>query len=323
VDKEADLMRQSVSTTVENFSNALRNIPDRWTDRQRLSRRLLRQDPMERLVQTRLLGEGAAMLIRDMRVSANPVVLFMDRMGGGDGARAAEGLISLIAGQWPGFTLIHVAFATPDRGAGILVRNAVVRAGAEHGVTVYVVAHDRPAEGLRVTDESAHSLTAGCDLVVTFSPGGAAGLARRDIGPLDDPLLAMSHLAVLSYLDPESAVAQLPVFGQILESEPSVNALRFWLQIATDGSYQDLGSAVLGAGGDAQERLWVLLDNAKRHCYRMLIEPLSKGLPVGDPLCCPCRRAIEEEIGRMARLSRIVPVGNRLVAVARGQFVLS
>ncbi len=311
-------MPKTVSSTVQDFSEALRNISGKWTERQRLGRRLLLPDPLEKLVPVKLLQEGVAQLIENLQLDPHPVVLFMDRTGGGEGARAAASIMPLIADRWPGFVLVHISFATPSQGLGTLVRNTLVMSGGDLGVTVYVVAHNRPVEGLKLSAADADRLVAECDLVISFSPGGAAGLAPVQQCVEKDLLLAKSHLAVLSYPDPEAVVAQLPTYKATLSAESSIDALRFWVQVEDEGSFEDLDYTVLGEQGDAEERLWALIDNARRRCYRVLVEPLNKGLPVGDSLHCPCRTEIAKVLASSGHLSRIVPAGSRLVAVARG-----
>jgi hypothetical protein len=156
-------------------------------------------------------------------------------------------------------------------------------------------------------------------MVITFAPSGSAGLIpREDRRP--DPLLARSHAAVLSFPDPESLVAGLPGLAESVERDPGMDALRFWARVGREsGADGDLGRCVLGPGGDAAERLWVLLDNAKRHRYRILAEPMLDGLPSGDPLICPCRALIESDLLPGLRVERVVPAGDRLVAVGSGE----
>ncbi|MCP4603148.1 MAG: hypothetical protein GY847_21980 [Proteobacteria bacterium] len=310
------------SAAIAAFSNALQDIPPEWIARQRIGRRLLKSDPLERFVPARLLKEGMGKLLDVMSQLERPIVLFMDRAGGGDGARAAAGLMPLLGQRWPGVLFIHISFATPSQGLGALVRSILVHTGAENSVNVHVVAYNRPVEGLRLFPSDADAITRECDLIITFSPGGIAGLKSADQPPVDDPLLDRSHLAVLSFPDPESVIGDLPSFNQTIEKEPSLEAIRFWVQIKVDDSFEDLGVAILGPGGDAEDSLWSLLDNARRHPYRILIEPMSNDLPSGDPLVCPCQTVIQEELSTSAAVSRIVPAGSRLVAVARGRCTL-
>ncbi len=304
------------------FSKVLQEIPPEWIARQRIIRRLLYVDKLERFVPAKLLAEGVGKLLEEMSQPRHPTVLFMDRAGSGDGARAAADLMPLLGQRWPGAVFIHVSFATPSQGLGALVRSVLVHAGTENGVNVHVVAYNRPAEGLKLFYDEADAIVKECNLVITFSPGGAAGLKGAKQMSVEDLLLMRSHLAVLSFPDPESIVGVIPSFLQTVKDEPALDSIRFWVQIKIDGEFEDLGTTILGPGGDAEDRLWALLDNARRHQYRILTEPMCNDLPCGDFLVCPCQTAIEEELGVIAEISRIVPAGSRLVATARGRNTL-
>ncbi len=315
-------MADPASAAIAALSTALQEIPSKWARRQRGCRLFLRTDPLERVVPAKLLNEGVGRLLDKRSPTNRPVVLFMDRAGGGDGARAAADTLPLLGGRWPGASFIHVSFATPAQGLGVLVRSILVQAGAEHGVNVHVVAHNRPAEGLHLDGSEADTITEECNIVITYAPGGAAGLMYSDRTSADDPLLKRSHLAVLSYTDPESVVSELPFLLGVINEEPTIDAIRFRVQIDVDGVFQDLGSTLLGPNGDAEDRLWTLIDNARRHRYRVIIEPIKNERPIGDPLVCPCRAVIEQDLGKTATVFRTVPAGSRLVAVARGKRTL-
>ncbi len=315
-------MSDPASAAIAALSKALQEIPSKWTERQRGCRRFLRTDPLERVVPAKLLSEGLGKLLDERSPTGRPVVLFMDRAGGGDGARAAADTLPLLGGRWPGVSLIHVSFSTPAQGLGVLVRSILVQAGAEHGVNVQVVAHNRPAEGLDLDSNKADAITGECNLVITYAPGGAAGLKYSDRTTTDDPLLKRSHLAVLSYTDPESMVSELPFLSGVMDGEPTIDAIRLLVQIDVDGVFQDLGTARLGPNGDAHDRLWALIDNARRRRYRLLIEPMKNERPAGDPLVCPCRAVIEQDLAGTATVFRTVPAGSRLVTVAQGKSTL-
>ncbi|HUT78570.1 MAG TPA: hypothetical protein VM285_12830, partial [Polyangia bacterium] len=81
----------------------------------------------------------------------------------------------------------------------------------------------------------------------------------------------------------------------------------------------ELGHTVLADPGDARERLWVLLDNARRLRYRVLVEPMLRSLPAGDPLVCPCRTLIEESLHESLVVDRIVPAGGQILVAGRGR----
>jgi hypothetical protein len=316
-------MPDSASLVVSAFSQALQNIPPQWTGKQRPSRRFLRSDPLEQLVPNRLIEEGVEKLLDSRSRTGNPLVLLMDRAGGGEGVRAATSLMPLIGRRWSNVSFVHVAFATPAGGVGALIRNALAKTGAEHGVDVHVVAHNRPFEGLEVSEQLGDQLTEACDLIVTFAPGGAAGLT----GPAsstekEDLLLRRSHVAVLSYLDPEALIGEMGFFDSLVGTEPALEAIRFNVQVEIDDAFRELGKTALGYDGDAKDKLWALIDNARRHRYQILIEPMQKDAPSGSPLRCPCQTIIRRELGELATIDRIVPAGSTLVTTAKGKDTL-
>lgn len=315
-------MSDPASVTVKLFSEALQCVPQSWSDRQKTARRLIQPDPLERLIPSKLLAEGLGHLLKDMALPSRPVILFMDRLGGGDGARASASLMPMIGKFHKGASFVHVSFATPYGGLGTLVRTVLKHAGANHAVDVQVVIHNRPAEGLAPNVEDTNWLLSKADLVITFAPAGVAGL--RPIDSKRDLLLERSHLAVLSYPDPEALVAELPALYAIIKKEPSVDAIKFSMQIQGDqGEFTDLDHTTLSEDGDAEERLWVLLENARHHCYRVLMEPMYHGTPTGDPLVCPCGTLIKSSIASVASVTKVIPAGTRLVAVARGKQTFS
>lgn len=303
------------------FSALLQEIPKSWKTRQRVVRQLLLSDNLERMVPARLLAEGLGRLLEEKEQPNSPTVLFLDWAGGGDGARAAAGVMPLLGEKWPGVSFVHVSFSTPAQGLGTLVRSVLVHAGAENSVNVHVVAYNRPFLGLRFSPEDLVRIATLSDLTIVFSPAGAASL-RDDSRPESLRMLEISHLSILSYTDPDSLVGDLPQLGDFIEREKGVEAVRFWVQVQREGKFEDFGTSVLGPEGDAEERLWSLLDNSRRHCYRVLVQPLSRDLPTGDPLVCPSRAAIERDVVDYAVLRRIVPAGSRLIAVTRGKQTL-
>ena len=319
MDQETHLNHDKAGAVAGAFADGLRHIEETWTKRQRIVRALLRSDPLERLVPEKLLFEAAFEHLTHRDVPNSPLVVLMNRSGHGDGARIAGGLLPMLAEHWRGISFVHVSFSTPSRGLGALVRGLLVKAGADCGIDVHVVAHNRPVEGLRLSLEDAAELVGAADLVISFASGGGAGLAVKDRMLDTDLLLSRSHISVLSYPDPEALVGDLPAFQQVLGREPDLQLLRFSVQaLGDEGRFQDAGCATLGPDGDAEERLWSLIDNARRRVYRVLVEPMSADAPQGDPLICPCRALIKSSLAPSAVVTKIVPAGSRLVAVARG-----
>jgi hypothetical protein len=319
MDQETHLNHQKADTVAGAFSEYLRGIGETWTKRQRIVRALLRPDPLERLVPEKLLFEAVADHLKHRTVPSSPLVVLMNRSGHGDGARMAGGLFPLLSEYWRGISFVHVSFSTPSRGLGVLVRGLLVKAGADYDINVHVVAHNRPVEGLRLSSEDIDTLVGTADLVISFASGGGAGLMVQDRMMDKSPLLSRSHVSVLSYPDPESLVGELPTMKQILGREPDLASLRLRVQVlGDDNHFEALGAAVLGPEGDAAAQLWPLIDNARRRVYRVLIDPMSGDAPQGDSLICPCRALIKSSLAASAGVSRIVPAGARLVAVAWG-----
>lgn len=320
MDQKADLTPRKAESVARAFSIGLDSISDSWVQRQRIVRWLLKTDPLERLIPEKLLFEAVAGHLKKRAVIKAPLVVLMNRSGHGDGARTVSGLFPLLTEKWRQISLVHVSFSTPSRGLGALVRGLLVKEGAKHGVNVHVVAHNRPVEGLKLADEDVEELIGDADLVISFASGGGAGLVTPQKMYEVDPLLRRSHIGVLSFPDPDSLVADLPQFQKELGREPDLERVRFWVQVVSDApNVEDLGFTCLGGDdGDAESRLGPLLDSAKRRPYRVLVEPLSKNLPTGNPLVCPCRSVIESSLSLSARVEKIVPAGSRLVAVTSG-----
>ena len=318
-------MTDPATLTARLLSNALQNVPSSCTEKQRIARQLLRgADPFDRFVPARLLLEALKAHLERRRLPDKPVVLFMDRQGGGDGARAALPIIDALGKRFRGASFIHASFATPSRGLGSLLRGNLTRSGAEHGVLVDVVSYNRPAEGLELDSEQVEAIHNECDLLITYSPNGSGGLLPYPARPAGDSLLALSHVCVLSFPDPESSVADLPGYRAVIEAEPGLDSLLFRMQVMNDsGQLEELARCTLGPDGDAEDRLWVLLDNAKRRRYCLSVEPMSGGHPAGAPVHCPCRTLLNRGLINDVSVNRIVPAGNRLLSVAVGKKTLS
>ncbi|MBN2341698.1 MAG: hypothetical protein JXX29_09775 [Deltaproteobacteria bacterium] len=306
-----------ISTSIsERFHSALEAISKESLEKQSKTRHLSRvSDPLEKMVDSSLLREAVAKYLDAYVLPRAPVILFMDRRGGGEGVKISSNLLELISTKYTEAQYIHVSFVTPSGGVGTLLRSALVRKGAECGVLVEVVAHKRPAEGMQLNGDAVDTLMAGCDLVITYAPEGTAGLIFQS-DEAHDELLARSHISVLSFPDAEHVVADLPRYEEIIARRPGFNHVRFWVQVKDGDSYSTLGQCTLGSGGDAHERLWVLVDNAKRHVYRVLAEPIARDVAIGLPLVHPCRRLLESNHFFGIVPDKIVQAGSDIVMVA-------
>ncbi len=316
---KGDPVIDRASQSASAFSEALRSISPSWVSRYRVTRRLLARDPLERLVPEKLVFEGLEQELSQRTKVTAPLVVFMNRGGHGDGARLASGMLPILSHHWDEVSLVHVSFNTPERGLGSLVRGVLTRTAATHGIDAHAVAYNRPAQGLKLSATDVPALLGDAALVVSFAADGEGGLLPDDHLFEPDPLLAASHLVVLSFPDPEGLLAELDHLQQVIADEPNVDAIRFWAQVREQtGAFEDLETSVLGPGGTAHNKLWQLIENARRRPYRILVEPLYKGHPAGAPLVCPGRAILEESLSVSAAVRKIVPVGSRLVAVGRG-----
>jgi hypothetical protein len=316
-------MPDHVRETSRAFSFALQNISSEWTARQRVSRQLLLDDPLERIVPETLLCERVGQFLETRQPKKQPLVIFLDFCGGGPGAQAAIRLMPLITQRLSGVSYIHVAFNTPSRGSGLLIRSLLQSAGAKHSIDVHVVSHNRPAQGLKASQAEIDEMLKNASLVIAYGPGGYGGFICQQGDAAVHSLLARSHVGVLSLPDPDALVAELPNLEERLGGEPGLDAIRIWVQVKTDKGFEDLGTVVLGRGGDAKDRLWVLIDNARRRPYRALVEPMAVGVSNGDPLIWPCRTVVENDLLGSATVVRTVPAGSRLVMVTQGRKTLT
>jgi len=315
-------MNDPVTATSDSFSKALQSISPRWTERLRATRHLLpKADPLTQLAQSGLLRETVVKYLEKNPLPKAPLIVFMDRSGGGEGAKAAGTVIELLAKQCDSAGFVHISFATPPRGLGTLLRSNLARKGSDAGVLVNVISHNVPPEGLKMSQSDADNLFKDCDLAISFASNGAAGITLGNDETDRDALLARSHICVLSFPDPEYAVADLKTYEQALPSLAGIDAIRYWVQQKHGRTFEDLGHCTLGQNGDAQSRLWVLLDNAKRGLYRILMEPMRNGLPTGDPVAAPCKTLIEETLSHDAQMLRFVPAGNIIIAACQGKTV--
>lgn len=292
---------------------------------ERLPRRLLgRGDAFDRVAPTRLLLEALERRLEDAPARPEPVVLFLDFGGGGDGARCAAAVLGLLGARRTGGSFVHVAANTPPRGLGALVRTTLVDAGAGAGIAVEVVARPRPLGAAELTGRELREISEACALAIAFAPSGTAALLGAD----DAPLLGLAHACLLSTPDPEALVGDLPGLAAAVGREPGMDAVSFRIEVEAEGggraAFAELGRCSLGPPeDDARERLWQLVDNAKRRRWRAIVTPMHGGAEAGVPLVCPCRSLLERGGHAGVATSRIVPSGNRLVAVGRGRATLA
>jgi len=160
-------MKGQSSSKVAEFREAFGRIDEAWTHKTRPAKRLLTSDSFERIVTLRLLDESLGQILSDSSLPSQPLVLFMDRAGGGDGTRAATSAIEIVGAHTEGASFVHMAFSTPPMGLGTLIRSSLVRVGAQNGVVVDVVAHDRAVNGLELTEYDVKYIVEGCDLVIS------------------------------------------------------------------------------------------------------------------------------------------------------------
>jgi hypothetical protein len=311
-------MSTTSTQIAERFLHALEAVPITFLEKQRKTRYLSRiGDSLEKIVDASLLREALAHRLEKEPLPPSPVIVFMDRRGGGEGVKISSDLIELLSKNSRNAQYVHVSFVTPAGGVGTLLRSALARKGAEFGILVDVVAHKRPAEGMCLSAEAADALVKDCDLVITFAPEGTAGLMIQAEDTRDE-LAARSHINVLSFPDPEHVVADLERYEKVMAERPGFKHIRFWVQIWENDVWHTLGQCILGAGGDARERLWVLLDNAKRHIYRVMAEPLARDVAVGEPLVFPCKGLLSSASISLfgVRPTRIVQAGTDVIMVA-------
>jgi hypothetical protein len=319
-------MARSARRASEILDAVLERAPRDLSDRERLSRKLLgTAGAFDRLVPERLLLEALSAHLENVGLDRDPVVLFLDFGGGGDGARASSAAIALLGAQGGGGAFVHAASNTPPRGLGALVRTSLVNAGAGVGILVDVVAHNRPLGAVEISAPELTELASECTLVVSYAAGGTGAL----LGARAEGLLGLAHVCVVTSPDPESFVADLGALARTAEGEPGMDGVLFRVEVEAgdDGRevrFAELGRCSLGPpDGDAGARLWQLIDNAKRKRYRVVVEPTAGGSAVGVPLVCPCRRVLERGELRGVSVTRLVPSGNRLAFVGRGRRTLA
>ncbi|MBN2801890.1 MAG: hypothetical protein JXR91_02230 [Deltaproteobacteria bacterium] len=270
----------------------------------------------ERLADSSLLKESLKKTFKQLNDKNSPVVLFMDRKGGSEEVKVAESVIELLS-VFEKSLLIYMPFITPRGGLGTLMQSALARKGASAGVLVDVVPVNMLARGLHITLEQAKNIVSEVDIAITYAPEGFAGLMPYE-NELEDALVSVSSLNILSFPDGEYTVADIPRFKDVIEKRPSFNHIEFTVELIKNGSVTEHGRALLGEGGDAEQRLWTLLDSAKREQYMVLATPVVHGVPVGEPLFMPCESLLKEHLSKRIEIDKIVKAGNSLIAVGRG-----
>lgn len=308
------------SVFAQGIEQALAGAPHVVADEQAPLRALLRPDLMERVVIAKLLREtvGRALELHSFREGAG--MLLLDCHGGSEGARAASSLLPVIQEHLRGTNLVHLSCATKGRGVARLIER-MLRALVP-GLPATIDVLSTPAAVEEVCDRL-ERLEPQADMTVLLAPLGSAGLSWSFDGFGLGELVASAHASVLTYLDPESLVAALPVLEKDVESGRGFDRLRIDLYVDDDDGSRLLGSTEVGPGGEASQRLWVLIDNARRHRYEARLVPLLSGQPCAPPLHCPCRTLLEQRLRRFGAGVRIVPCGGLFAVVAAGRGTLA
>lgn len=287
-----------------------------------VSRLLLSMDPLERLIPEKLLYEAVQHRLRQDAFPEAPLVVFMNRGGHGDGVRISAGLTALLAEHLKNPSLLHVSFNTPKGGLGALVRTAVLESAAAHNIGAIVLAHNLQAEKLPLTQSDIETALGRASLVISYAASGTACITTREQHCMQDLLLKHSHAAVLSFLDPEGLFGELPRIETELAREPNLAGIRFWVQSVDGDRLDTLGGAMLGrtSRNDARQKLWPLIENARRRPYRILAEPVrANGESLGGAVVCPCLSLLKEHsLIPCIRVRKSVPAGSRFTIFAEG-----
>ncbi|MCU0664321.1 MAG: hypothetical protein MUC50_18580 [Myxococcota bacterium] len=315
-----------MSETRSHFAIALEavlaGLPHIVAEEQNAIRPLLRPDPMERVVTAKLLREAVARALEHHSFREGAGMLLVDCLGGSEGARAASALIPVIEEKLHGASLVHLSCATKGRGVARLIERMLRALVPGLPATIDVLS---TPSSIEEASEALAAFSPQTDVLVLIAPLGAAGLLTwtSDSVGLGE-LVRRARVSVLTYPDPESLVAALPTMERELARSSVTAKLSIELYLDTPEGETLLGKATVGPGGDAGQRLWVLLDNARRHRYLAKIVPLRENdEPCGHALYCPCRTLLEHRLIGPGAGVRIIPCGGLLVVVAEGRDTLS
>jgi hypothetical protein len=323
MDPEAHL---EPSVEAAEAAEAFSRISDVHTARdtalQQVVRLLSSADPLERLIPEKLLYESVLHRLRQGAFPESPLVVFINRGGHGDGARVSAGLTALLAEHLKNPSLLHVSFNTPKGGLGALVRIAVSEAAAASNIGAIVSAHNLQVERLPLTRDDIDAVLGRASLVISYAASGNPCITTVSQPCMQDLLLEHSHTTVLSFLDPEGLVGELPRIEAQLSREPSLAGIRFWVQTVDNGRIETLGGATLGrtVQNDAPSKLWPLIENARRRPYRVSVEPIrATGEALGGAAVCPCLSLLKEHgFIPSVRVRKSVPAGSRFAIFAEG-----
>jgi hypothetical protein len=302
------------------LDGALSGVPHVVAEQQSAVRPLLRPDPMERVVTSKLLREAVAKALEHHSFREGANMLLVDCLGGSEGARAASALMPVVEQKLREASLVHLSCGTKGRGVARLIER-MLRALVP-GLPATIDVLSTPAS-IEEASPRLGELSSLIDMLVLMAPLGAAGLTWTSDGLGMGELLRQARVSVLTYPDPESLVAALPTMERELSRSKQMASLRVEFHLDTSHGLVSLGAAIVGPGGDAGQRLWLLLDNARRHRYVATIVPLGPDdMPCGRALACPCRTLLENRLVVPGAGVRIIPCGGLLAVVAEGRGTL-
>lgn len=274
--------------------------------------RLLQRIGLEATIESRFCGETLALLLEKRGEQPLQSLLVVDLSTTGRAAAVWLGhMISMLAPDHPTLSVTFALPGTRRAGRGFLLERHLEGIAEETGLDVALLCGPAAVEGSAPNGEEAAQIRDAFDLVIVLSLAGSAGIEAPWPELPERHWLELADAAVLTFIDPDSLVADLDRFS-LLDSGPP----RLRVETLDNDQPKLVGRVDVAELDEARKELPHLIETARRHPWRAVAEPKFGSL--GTELACPSETAALALIRNHQPRRTLVAGRLRLIATTGG-----
>lgn len=269
--------------------------------------RLLQRGGLEATIESRFCGETLGLLLETQKAPLESL-LVVDLST--TGRAAAVWLGHMMAMLAPDHPTLSVTFALPGTrraGRGFLLERHLEGVAEETGIDVALLCGPASVESSAPSGDEADRLRDAFDLVVVLALAGSAGIEAPWPELPENQWLELADAAVLTFVDPDSLVADLDRFSMLDSGPPRVR-----VETLARDQPKLVGRVDVEELDDARKELPHLIESARRRPWRAVAEPKRGAL--GTELACPSETAALELIQNHTPRRTLVAGRLRLIA---------
>ncbi len=290
----------------------------------RAIRPFLSHDSTEQTVFQKLFLEAVEQLITNTDFDKLSTAVLINRSGCGNDVYFANKIVSILAAIENRPSFLQVSFNTPVIGLGSLVKNGVTKTALDLGIEAEVSILDFPIETISISFNETEYLLGNTAPIISYASLGSSSIIPENMLFKPDFFLQRSHVAVLSFLEPEALCAEIPRFYSIMQRESSISSVRFRVKVAEDEQFFDFGAVTLSDNQEeAQNKLYAVIEDVRKRRFAVFVEPAIKNDKERIYLVCPCRSLVEDPgFLKGVKVIKIVPCGAILSVTVQGAYTV-